>query len=34
LKAVGLDPAKNFYPEERPVPVADPKAAEIAEILV
>ena len=33
LRAVGLDPAKNFYPNERPVPVADPKAAAIGEIL-
>lgn len=34
LRAVGLDPNKNFYPNERPVPVADPKAAAIDEILV
>jgi hypothetical protein len=33
LKAVGLNPAKNFYPNDRPVPVADPKAAAIAEVL-
>ncbi|HJZ57404.1 MAG TPA: DUF1501 domain-containing protein [Gemmataceae bacterium] len=33
LRAVGLDPTKNFYPNERPVPVADPKAAAIDEIL-
>lgn len=33
LRAVGLDPSKNFYPNERPVPVADPKAAAIDEIL-
>jgi hypothetical protein len=33
LTAVGLDPAKNFYPNERPVPVADPKAAAITEAL-
>jgi hypothetical protein len=34
LQAVGLDSTKNFYPNERPVPVADPKAAAIKEILV
>jgi uncharacterized protein (DUF1501 family) len=33
LAAVGLDPTKNFYPNERPVPIADPKAAAIREIL-
>lgn len=33
LRAVGLDPAKNFYPNERPVPLADPEAAAIDEIL-
>ncbi len=33
LRAVGLDPAKNFYPNGRPVPVADPKAAAIDEVL-
>jgi Protein of unknown function (DUF1501) len=33
LRAVGLNPAKNFYPNDRPVPVADPKAAAIAEVL-
>jgi hypothetical protein len=33
LRAVGLDPNKNFYPNQRPVPVADPKAAAIDEIL-
>lgn len=33
LKAVGLNPAKNFYPNNRPVPVADPKAAAITEVL-
>lgn len=33
LRAVGLDPNKNFYPNERPVPIADPKAAAIDEIL-
>ncbi|MBY0514012.1 MAG: DUF1501 domain-containing protein [Gemmataceae bacterium] len=33
LRAVGLDPTKNFYPNDRPVPVADPKAAAIEEVL-
>jgi hypothetical protein len=33
LRAVGLNPAKNFYPNDRPVPVADPKAEAITEIL-
>jgi uncharacterized protein (DUF1501 family) len=34
LQAVGLDSTKNFYPNERPVPIADPKTNAIAEILV
>jgi hypothetical protein len=34
LRAVGLDPTKNFYPNDRPIPIADPKAAAIDEILV
>ncbi len=33
LRAVGLDPAKNFHPNGRPVPVADPKAAAVHEVL-
>jgi uncharacterized protein (DUF1501 family) len=33
LQAVGLDSTKNFYPNERPVPIADPKAAAIKEVL-
>ncbi len=33
LRAVGLDPAKNFHPNGRPVPVADPNAAAIGEVL-
>jgi len=33
LRAVGLDSTKNFYPNARPVPVADPKAAAIPEVL-
>lgn len=33
LRAVGLDPTKNFYPNERPVPIADPHAEAITELL-
>jgi uncharacterized protein (DUF1501 family) len=33
LRAVGLNPTKNFYPQERPVPIADPKATAINEVL-
>jgi hypothetical protein len=33
LQAVGLDSTKSFYPNERPVPIADPKTAAIKEIL-
>lgn len=33
LKAVGLDGKKNFYPNERPVPIADPKTEAIKEVL-
>ncbi|HEY1380409.1 MAG TPA: DUF1501 domain-containing protein, partial [Gemmataceae bacterium] len=33
LRAVGLDGTKNFYPNDRPVAIADPKAAPIAEVL-
>ncbi|MBM3979539.1 MAG: DUF1501 domain-containing protein [Planctomycetes bacterium] len=33
LQAVGLDSTKNFYPNERPVPIADPKTAAISEVL-
>src|SRR5207302_1499586 len=29
MRAVGVDPTKNFYPNDRPVPIADPKAAAI-----
>lgn len=32
-RAVGLDPTKNFYDNERPVAKADPKASAITEIL-
>jgi uncharacterized protein (DUF1501 family) len=33
LKALGLDPKKNFYVDQRPLPMADPKATVIAEVL-
>jgi hypothetical protein len=33
LRAVGLDGTKNFYPDDRPVTIADPKAAAITEVL-
>lgn len=33
LRAVGLDPTKNFYPMDRPVAIADPAAEAIKEIL-
>jgi Protein of unknown function (DUF1501) len=33
LRAVGQDPTKNFYPNDRPIPVADPKASAISELL-
>jgi uncharacterized protein (DUF1501 family) len=33
LTALGLDSKKNFHPNDRPVPVADPKAAPIKEVL-
>jgi uncharacterized protein (DUF1501 family) len=33
-RALGLDSTKNFYPNQRPVPMADPKAEAIEEILV
>ena len=33
FRALGLDPTKNFYPNERPVPIADPKAEAITELL-
>ena len=33
LQAVGLDSTKSFYPNERPVPIADPKTAAISELL-
>ncbi len=33
LRAVGLDGTKNFYPNDRPVAIADPKAGPITEVL-
>ena len=34
LKALGLDPKKTFYIDQRPIPMADPKADIIQEILL
>ncbi len=33
FRAVGADPSKNFYPNDRPIPIGDPKASAIAEAL-
>jgi uncharacterized protein (DUF1501 family) len=33
FRAVGVDPTKNFYPNDRPVPIADPAASAIIELL-
>jgi uncharacterized protein (DUF1501 family) len=33
LKALGLDPKKNHYVDQRPIPMADPKAEAIPEVL-
>jgi uncharacterized protein (DUF1501 family) len=33
LKALGLNPTKNFYTDGRPIPAADPKGAPIKEVL-
>jgi hypothetical protein len=33
LTALGLNPKKNFYIDQRPIPVADPKASAIREVL-
>ncbi len=33
LRALGLNPEKNFYIKQRPIPIADPKASEIQEVL-
>jgi hypothetical protein len=34
FRAMGVDPTKNFYPKDRPIPIADPKASAITELLV
>jgi len=33
LRAVGQDPTKSWHPNDRPVPIADPKAGAIGELL-
>jgi uncharacterized protein (DUF1501 family) len=33
LRALGLNPDKNHYVNQRPIPMADPKASEIEEVL-
>jgi uncharacterized protein (DUF1501 family) len=33
FRALGLDPKKNHYPNDRPIPMADPKADAIKELL-
>jgi hypothetical protein len=33
FRALGLDPTKNYYVNDRPIPRADPKASAIQEIL-
>jgi hypothetical protein len=33
LRAVGQDPTKNFYPNDRPIQIGDPKASAINELL-
>jgi uncharacterized protein (DUF1501 family) len=33
LRAVGQDPTKSWHPNDRPVPIADPKASAITELL-
>ena len=32
-RALGLDPRRNLYANERPIPMADPQAAPIQEVL-
>ena len=34
FRALGLDPTRNFYPNDRPIPIADPQAAPITELLL
>jgi hypothetical protein len=31
--ALGIDPLKNHYPDQRPIPIADPKASAVKEVL-
>ena len=33
FRALGLDPTKNYYVDQRPIPMADPKADAITEVL-
>jgi hypothetical protein len=33
FKALGLDPKKNYYIDQRPIPMGDPKASAIKEVL-
>jgi hypothetical protein len=33
LRALGINSQKNLYIEQRPIPIADPKASEISEVL-
>ena len=33
FKALGINPLTNHYPDQRPIPIADPKASEIKEVL-
>jgi hypothetical protein len=33
LKALGFDSKKNFYIDQRPIPIADPKASPVTEVL-
>jgi uncharacterized protein (DUF1501 family) len=33
IRALGMDPTKNFYPQDRPIPIAEPKASAITEVL-
>ena len=33
LKALGLDPAKKYYIDQRPIPMVDPAGASIHEVL-
>jgi hypothetical protein len=33
FRALGLDPTKRYYIDGRPIPMADPKASAIGEVL-